>query len=82
MLTNQENTAEGPVFNIRSQMETLSDSLSQTKQKIDEETMCKNSYLHMIERMKKDFIATKIKSGEMETSLRSKSQILDLENQK
>lgn len=44
--------------------------------------MCKNSYLHMIERMKKDFIATKIKSGEMETSLKSKSQILDIENHK
>jgi hypothetical protein len=36
----------------------------------------------MIERMKKDFIATKIKSGEMETSLKSKSQILDIENHK
>lgn len=44
--------------------------------------MGKNSSLHMIERMKKDFIATKIKSGEMETSLRSKSQILDTENNK
>jgi hypothetical protein len=31
------------------------------------------SYLYMIERMKKDFIATKIETGEMETSLRSKS---------
>jgi hypothetical protein len=36
----------------------------------------------MIERMKRDFIATKIKSGEMETSLKSKAQILDLENHK
>jgi hypothetical protein len=36
----------------------------------------------MIERMKKDFIATKIKSGEMETSLKSKAQILDIENHK
>ncbi len=32
--------------------------------------------------MKRDHIATKIKSNEFETSLRSKSQILDLENGK
>ena len=36
----------------------------------------------MIERMKKDFIAMKIITGEMETSLRSKSQILDIESSK
>lgn len=63
-------------------MELLLESLKETKIKIDEEMMFKNSYLHMIERMKKDFLATKIKSGEMEVSLRSKSQILDLENHK
>jgi hypothetical protein len=44
--------------------------------------MGKNTYLHILERMKKDFVATKIKSSEFETSLRSKSQILDLENHK
>jgi len=36
----------------------------------------------MLERMKKDFIATKIQSSEYETSLKSKNQILDIENQK
>lgn len=54
-------------------MEQLQFSLKETKQKIDEEAMFKNCYLYMIERMKKDFLATKIKSGEMEISLRSKS---------
>ena len=44
--------------------------------------MSKNSYLHMLDRMKKDFISTKIRSGEMEVSLRSKSQILDTETSK
>lgn len=70
------------MFNIRYQLEQLNDTLLSTKNRIDEETMCKNSYLHMIERMKKDFIATKIKSGEMESSLKNKSQILDIENHK
>jgi hypothetical protein len=36
----------------------------------------------MLERMKKDFISTKIRSGEMESSLKNKSNILDLENSK
>lgn len=36
----------------------------------------------MLERMKKDHIATKILTAEYETSLKSKGQILDLENQK
>ena len=49
---------------------------------IDQETLYKNSYLHMLDRMKKDHIASKITSGEMENSLKNKSQILDLENHK
>lgn len=44
--------------------------------------MTKSSYSHMLERMKKDFIATKIKSSEMEGSLKNKSAILDIEQGK
>lgn len=44
--------------------------------------MGKNTYLHMLDRMKKDHISTKIASNEMETSLRSKSQILEIETNK
>jgi len=36
----------------------------------------------MLERMKKDFIAAKIKSSEQDASLKNKSSILELENQK
>jgi hypothetical protein len=54
--------------------------MKETKFLIDEETMHKMAYQHMLDRMKKDFIATKIKSGEMESSLKNKSTILDLEN--
>ena len=35
--------------------------------------MSRRTYLHMLERMKKDFIATKIKSNDLEESLRNKS---------
>ncbi len=44
--------------------------------------MVKASNMHILERMKKDLIATKIKSSEMEVSLRSKSGILSLEQSK
>jgi hypothetical protein len=36
----------------------------------------------MLERMKKDFIATKILSADLNMSLKSKQQIVDIENQK
>ena len=38
------------------------------------------SYNYMLERMKKDHIATKIQTSVMEMSLKSKNQILDIEN--
>lgn len=44
--------------------------------------MAKYSYTHMLERMKRDHIATKILTAEYETSLKSKVQIFDIENQK
>ena len=34
--------------------------------------MCKHSYMHMLHRMKKDFIASKIKCTELDESLKSK----------
>jgi len=60
----------------------LQDALDTTRLKIDEEILEKNSYMHMLERMKKDHISTKIRSNEFETSLKSKSSILDLESSK
>lgn len=64
---------------MKSKLELLNESLAETKYKTDEENFTKHSYLHMLERMKKDFIAAKIKSSECETSLKNKAQILDLE---
>jgi hypothetical protein len=67
---------------VKSRLEQLSECLETTRLKIDEETLAKFSYQYMLERMKKDHIATKILSAEFETSLKSKNTILDLENQK
>ena len=44
--------------------------------------MSRRTYLHMLERMKKDFIACKIKTNDHETSLRNKTQLLDGEEDK
>jgi hypothetical protein len=38
----------------------LAESLDETKYKTDEELFTKHSYMHMLDRMKKDFIASKI----------------------
>lgn len=69
----QETTAEGPVFQIKSRLEQLEEALDTTKLKIDEEMLQKFSYSYMLERMKKDHIATKILTAEYETSLKSKN---------
>ena len=49
---------------------------------MDQSQLYKNTYMHMLDRMKKDYIAMKIQTGEMESSLRNKSQILELETEK
>jgi hypothetical protein len=48
--------------------------------KIDEENLTQASYKYMLERLEKDFIATKIKSTELDASAKSKKAILDLES--
>ena len=44
--------------------------------------MAKRTYLHMLDRMNKDYIATKIKTNDLEVSLRNKRQVLDIEEGK
>lgn len=46
---------------------------------IDEEQLTQSSYKYMLERLEKDFIASKIKSSELEVSAKSKLSILDVE---
>ena len=70
------------MFQVKSRLDQLEECLDTTKLKIDEETLSKLSYTYMLERMKKDHIATKIQTSEFETSLKSKGSILELENQK
>ena len=75
----QEVQAEGPTQEMKSKIEMLTESLAETTYKTGEETCTKHSYLHMLTRMKKDFIAAKISSTENDAALRNKASILDLE---
>lgn len=50
----------------------LDDEIYITRARIDEEMLAKLSYSHVLDRMKKDNIAAKIKQAEMEVSLKSK----------
>lgn len=44
-------------------MKMLETSLQETQNKIEEEEYTQTTYRHMLERMKKDFIASKIKTS-------------------
>ena len=78
----QEAQIEVPIAHNKERLAQLDASLAETTDKIDREKMSRRTYLHMLERMKKDFIACKIKTTDMETSLRNKRQVLDIEESK
>lgn len=78
----QESQAEIPTYMMKTKLQTLREQLEETKYKAEEELFTKHTYLHMLDRMKKDFIASKISSHTNDISLKNKSQILDLEQQK
>ena len=44
--------------------------------------MTKRTYSHMLHRMEQDYIACKIKSSELDTSLKTKSEVLTMEESK
>jgi len=78
----QEVQAEGPTHEMHSKLQMLQEHLEETRYKTDEELFTKHSYMHMLDRMKKDFIASKIQSQENEQALKNKASVLDLEQQK
>jgi len=61
------------------QLELLQESIEDTQYKTQEEEFTRSAYMHMLDRMKKDFIASKIQSSDHNASLKNKSSILDLE---
>ena len=78
----QENQVEVPITYNKERLAQLDQSLLETNDKIDREKMARRTYLHMLERMQKDFIACRIKTTDLETSMKSKRQVLDIEEGK
>ena len=68
----QEAQIEGPIAYNKERLAQLSASLDETNDKIDREKMAQRTYRHMLERMQKDYIARKITTSDLETSLRNK----------
>lgn len=78
----QEVTAEGPTQEMKDKISSLHEALDETRVKTDEEYITKHRYLHMLTRMKKDFIAAKIKSSENDLAYKNKSAVLNVEESK
>ena len=78
----QEANAEPSMFRNKTRLQELAECKKDTEAKINEERMSKRTYLHMLERMKKDFIATKIKANEFEKNLANKKQVIEIEEAK
>jgi hypothetical protein len=78
----QEERAIGPAFAMKSRLEQLTEQYEETCHKIDEETLTQATYNYVKERLERDFIATKLRTAELEASLKSKKSILELEHTK
>lgn len=66
-------------MDMEGSLDDLNNELTAAKGKTAEEEFAKYTYLHMLDRMKKDFIASKLNSSSAEISLKNKSTVLDLE---
>ena len=75
----QEVHAEGPTQAMKSGLEMLKESLDETQYKINEEIYTQSQYHHMLTRMKKDFIASKINTSAQDKAYKNKTSVLDLE---
>ena len=77
----QEAQIEGPIAYNKERIAQLEQAMDETQDKIDRQRMAKRTYSHMLERMNKDFIACKLKTTDLETSLRNKQQVQDNEEE-
>ena len=78
----QEQLAEAPMHANTARLQQLREAVAHTQAKIQEEQSTKRCYAHMLQRMGQDYIATKLKSSDLEKSLRTKKDVLDIEEDK
>jgi hypothetical protein len=73
---------EDTLFRKTNFVMSTEDELSMIREEHDFEIMFQRSYQHMIERMKKDLIAIKIKASEINESCKQKESIMNEESEK
>mmetsp|Transcript_15582 Transcript_15582/g.22589 ORF Transcript_15582/g.22589 Transcript_15582/m.22589 type:complete len:502 (-) Transcript_15582:40-1545(-) len=76
------NIAESDSKQLHNKIEQLKISLEQAKKLHEEENKNKRSYMHVLDRMKKDKIALEKRSNGLQKSLKSAKQILNSETEK
>ena len=76
------NLADQETKNLMLQIESLKSSLEESKRKHESELYNKRSYLHVLDRMKKDKIAMEIKANSLQLALRSTRNVLSTETDK
>jgi chromosome segregation ATPase len=77
---NQEELyAEGDAITMNEKLEELHIASSSVKKRHEVSQMDTKIYFHMLERMKKDMVAMKIRTNELETSIQHKDSIFDKE---
>lgn len=79
---NEEVVVEDTLFRKTYNIKSTSTELDDIKLEHDFELMYQRSYYHILDRMKKDLIATQLKSAEMQDSFKSKEKIQTEESEK
>lgn len=64
------------MYAVNTRLDQLKLALEDSNTKIDEEVMVRSSYLYMMDRMKKDYISSKLNTTDLDLSLKSKTQLV------
>ena len=75
-------TEEEQEKTLKDELDSIQKSLEETRKQQKDELNDRNTYLHMLDRMKKDKIAMEIKANSIQVSLKSTKQILSTETEK
>lgn len=75
-------TEESEEKSLKNLLETIQKNLEETRIEQKDELNDRNTYIHMLDRMKKDKIAMDIKANSIQVSLKSTKQLLNAETEK
>ena len=75
-------TEEEEEKSLKDQLENIQKNLEETRNQQKDELNDRNTYLHMLDRMKKDKIAMEIKANSIQISLKSTKHLLTAETEK